>query len=169
MMPLKSLLPEAFAVAAVMLAAIGCGGQGVETVPTEMVEGVVTLDGQPVEGAILTFVPVKKGVGAAATGLSDAAGKYRLTAVEQGMVAQAGAGTLPGEYYVGVLKVLVPDPPAGNGLDGADQSADSFAEQAKDEPLTHLIPEKFNDPPTSGIKKTVKAGMNDIPIELTSK
>ena len=84
MRSLKTLLPDAIAVTAVMIAAIGCGGDEAETVSTEMVEGVVTLDGRPVEGATLTFVPVTEGFGAAATGMSDAEGKYRLTAVGAG-------------------------------------------------------------------------------------
>jgi hypothetical protein len=36
-------------------------------------------------------------------------------------------------------------------------------------PLTHVVPQKYNEPQKSDIKKTVKPGMNDIPIELTSE
>jgi hypothetical protein len=58
--------------AAVVVASTGCGGQ--PTLQTEYVEGVVTLDGQPVEGATVTFVPVAEGQGAPATGMTNAQG-----------------------------------------------------------------------------------------------
>lgn len=97
---------------ALLIAVTGCGPGGSAAIKTDLVEGVVTLDGQAVEGATVTFVPVQEGAGAAATGMTDAAGKYRLTAVGEGQGGAAGAGTLPGEYYVGVLKDEYPGIPA---------------------------------------------------------
>ena len=63
----------------------------------------------------------------------------------------------------------MPDTSPGNGQDGANKSTDSLAEPSKDDSLVHLVPEKFNDPQTSGIQVTVQAGTNDIPINLKSK
>ncbi len=166
MILLKRLLANG-ALAFAMLSSIGCGAGGPSVVSTDMVEGVVTLDGKPLEGATLTFVPVQDGVGAAATGMSDASGKYQLTAVGAGAGAQAGAGTLPGEYYVGVLKVVVPTAPTSAELPSDDSSG--TRPQPKDAELTSVVPPRYKDPQESGIKVTVEQGTNNIPIELTSK
>ncbi|HQU42342.1 MAG: hypothetical protein B7Z73_14555 [Planctomycetia bacterium 21-64-5] len=162
--PFSKLLLVAGILSAIV--SLGCAEKK-KVLATELVEGVVTLDGQPVAGATLTFVPVQDGVGAAATGTSDATGKYTLTAVGAGPGAKPGAGTLPGEYNVGVLKDEVPDVP-GSGEEGyqlpaADQPPSALT-------VTHVVPQQFNDPKTSGIPKvTVKAGKNDIAIVLKSK
>ncbi len=34
--------------------------------------------------------------------------------------------------------------------------------------VTHVVPEKYNSPEKSGIKVTVKAEKNEIPIQLSS-
>ncbi len=157
-------------VCAVALA--GCGAH--PTIDTHPVEGIVTLDGQPLAGATVTFIPTQEGSGASATGITDSSGKYLLTAVGAGLGAEPGAGTLPGEYYVGVVKDAFPDDPASR------QERDVLALQSssgdatkpsrpKAMKVTHIVPLKFNDPRKSGIKKSVQAGSNTIPVELTSK
>jgi hypothetical protein len=158
-MPFVSmLLPAAFLCG---IASIGCGAKGVPTVKTEMVEGIVTLDGKPVPGAMVTFVPVQDSAGAAATGTSDEAGKYHLTAISSGKRGEVAAGTLPGEYFVGVLKDEFPD------LDRL-RSQESGTVSDTDIKVVHVVPQKFNDPRTSGVKVSVQSGKNDIPIELKS-
>ena len=75
--------------AGIMFASAGCGS-GAKGVKTDAVEGLVTLDGQPVPDATVTFVPVQDGVGASAAGRSDAEGKYRLTAMVSVAHAEGG-------------------------------------------------------------------------------
>lgn len=167
MMRLKPLLFSTLLAAGAVCAisSAGCNSGQPPAVKTDMVEGVVTLDGQPVPGATVTFLPVQDGAGASATGMTDASGKYTLTAVGAGIGAQAGAGTLPGEYRVGVLKDEIPD------LAQIEQDPEGKAGgQGKEIKITHVIPQKFNDPRKSEIPNvTVKAGDNDIPIDLKSK
>lgn len=158
MLLVYTLLPAAFLCG---IASVGCGAKGMPTVKTEMVEGVVTLDGKPVPGAMVTFVPVQDSAGAAATGTSDEAGKYHLTAIASGNRGEVAAGTLPGEYFVGVLKDEFPD------LDRL-RSQESGTVSDTDIKVVHVVPQKFNDPRASGLKVTVKPGENDIPIELKS-
>lgn len=139
-----------------------------QIVSTEMVEGIVTLDGTPVPGAVVTFTPAQANAGAPATGMSDAQGKYTITAagLGEGKSAASGAGTLPGEYLVGVVKDESPKIPGSNDPDY------KMPEPGKTPPaptVTHVVPQQFNDPQTSGIKVTVQAGKNDIPIKLTTK
>lgn len=66
------------------------------------VHGVVTLDGEPLSGATVTF-RLQDGAGRSASGLTDDAGKYRLKYLP------GHAGAIPGEYFVSVRKVVVAD------------------------------------------------------------
>jgi hypothetical protein len=174
MSSLRAFFLSAFWISAMAcsLAAAGCGRQpAIDTLP---VEGIVTLDGQPLAGATVTFIPVQEGAGVSATGTTDSSGKYLLTAVGAGLGAEPGAGTSPGEYYIGVVKDAFPDDPE------ARQERDVLALQSssgdatkpsrpKAMKVTHVVPQKFNDPRKSGIKKTVQNKANNIPIELASK
>jgi hypothetical protein len=149
--------------AGMMLASIGCGGKKAG-LKTELVEGVVTLDGEPVADATVTFVPVNPTQGASATGTTDSAGKYRLTAMKPGFNPDPGSGTLPGEYYVGVMKVKLPEQPTST-----EAAMPKEGQRPTSSALTYVVPQKYDNPQKSGIQKTVKEGKNDIPIELTSK
>jgi hypothetical protein len=146
----------------------GCpGGEGV--LDTEYVKGVVTLDGTPVPEATVMFVPVTEGQGTSATGRTDANGVYTLTAVDTGeATAETEAGTLPGEYYVGVIKSVSEAPMSEEEAEakGVKYVAPTPGQEPK---VTHVVPQRYNDPKKSGLKVTVKAGDNDIPIKLTSE
>src|SRR5215475_13197743 len=64
---------------------------------TYRVTGTVTMQGKPVAGAAITFVPTSN-EGEAASAITDSEGKYALT------TWQAGDGARPGEYRVKVSK-----------------------------------------------------------------
>lgn len=156
----------AWMTAGVMCASVvGCGPKA-KTLKTEEVEGLVTLDDKPVPEATVTFIPVQQDVGISATGMTDAEGKYRLTAMASGSSAQAqaGAGTMPGEYYVGVVKVILPEHPTST-----EAAMPKEGQRPADSAMTYVVPQMYENPQKSGIKVTVKAGKNDIPIPLTSK
>jgi hypothetical protein len=87
---------SAFLAAFLVLATVGCGGKD----RLVKVEGVVTLDGQPIAGAIVSFLPDEKG-GRFAVGTTAQDGSYRLTTY------QKDDGALPGDYRVTVT--LIPD------------------------------------------------------------
>jgi hypothetical protein len=76
---------------AAVLAGAGCGG-GVKPVK---VQGVVTLDGNALSGATVTFAPLQQG-GRPAGAVTGADGKFWLTTFH------TGDGALPGEYKVTV-------------------------------------------------------------------
>jgi hypothetical protein len=63
------------------------------------VEGKVTFDGKPLEGAAVIFIPKDGGVGASA--LTDAEGAFRL-------IGTQADGLVPGEYRVTVSKRVFP-------------------------------------------------------------
>jgi hypothetical protein len=73
-----------------VLGGAGCG-------KTVGIKGKVTLDGQPVEGASVQFVPI--GEGQPAFGTTDASGVFTLSTFKQ------GDGALKGEYKVTVSKM----------------------------------------------------------------
>lgn len=156
-----------FALSACVVGLTGCpGGAGVKT---EYVEGVVTLDGTPVPEATVMFVPVTEGQGMSATGRTDASGVYKLTAAATGeATATAEGGTLPGEYYVGVIKSVTET--AMSEEEAHEKGVEYVAPAPGQAPeVTHVVPQKYNDPKESGLKVTVQAGRNDIPLELTSE
>ena len=149
-------------------ALLGCNGQ--PTLQTEYVEGLVTVDGEPVAEATVTFVPVTEGQGASATGMTNAQGIYKLTAAVTGDVAAvAEAGTVPGEYHVGVMKNVVDTPIS---QEEAEQQVIEYVPPppgVRQEPkITFVVPQKYNNPRQSGIRVTVEPGQNNIPLELTS-
>src|SRR5947208_10478634 len=74
----------------VLLSSAGCGNRGLGKV-----EGVVTLDGAPLSGATVSFMPV--GEGRAASGLTDGNGYFQLTTF------RTDDGALPGDYRVIVV------------------------------------------------------------------
>ena len=64
------------------------------------VSGVITLDGQPLAEANVSFVPKTEGVGELAAGTTDSTGTYHL----QTLSGKILRGTFPGEYVVVVRK-----------------------------------------------------------------
>jgi len=89
-----------------VFAMIGCNNPDAKYT---RVEGVVTYNQQPVEGAIVMFLPANHAESAEpAAGSTDANGRYTLTS--SGAV-DGGRGILPGEYSVTVRKSVVPPDP----------------------------------------------------------
>jgi hypothetical protein len=83
-------------IAFLVLAQFGCGGKDQ---PVKL-EGAVTLDGEPVEGAIVSFLP-DEGGGRFAHGMTAKDGSFQLTTYKP------DDGALPGDYRVTVT--LIPD------------------------------------------------------------
>jgi len=73
----------------------GCGGSSGPQ--TYRVEGTVTYEGAPVEGADVAFEPTDS-TGTSAGGRTDSRGKYTL------MASFGGTGTTPGTYTVTITK-----------------------------------------------------------------
>lgn len=114
------------------------------TVP---VTGVVTLDGQPVEGANVMFQSPEQG----SFGLTDAQGRYELQTFEP------GDGAMPGEYRVAISKVKV-------FLPKVEQGEPGYVEPP---PPEHLVPSKYAAPTSSGLTATVTEGKdNEFNFEL---
>lgn len=124
----------------------GCGRQsGVKLVN---VTGTVRLDGEPLPGAQVTFVPLVEG-GSAAYGQTDASGNYRLK------ISRDRFGAMPGTNNVFVELV--------NGVDAESLKAHGLAAP----PKGVKVPDKYTKPGTLTLEVPPKGGTVDI--ELSSK
>jgi hypothetical protein len=131
--------------------------------PTYPVTGTVTLQGKPVAGAVVTFVPTGT-EGAAASAITDSEGKYALTTWE------AGDGARPGEYGVKVSKqeLAAVDPAKMVQNLSIEEEQKIYVESKKPAPpAKRLIPSKFENEETSGLVHKVeqKPTTFDIKIE----
>lgn len=138
-----------------MVALGGCGKSGDPNRPkTVKAGGVVLYNGQPVEGATVTLMPMDSGP-RGAVGTTNAQGRFSLTSFDP------NDGAVPGKYYVGISKVVLESAPAGQSGPGGEQ--DPEAKVAKD-----LLPLKYKVPQQSGLTAEITAsGPNDLKFELT--
>jgi hypothetical protein len=143
---------------------------------TEYVEGIVTLDNKPVEGALVTFIPASGETARVAAGTTDARGRYTLTTAEGG---RPGRGTTEGDYKVTVAK-RTPDtskeratvetsqsnqPPSREEMAAADRARRAAGLPP---PFLYLTPKKYNNPETSGLTATVVRGKNRFNFDMLS-
>lgn len=92
---------------ALVLSFSGCGKPaGIKLPPTTPFRGTVTLDGKPLEGAGLTFMPISE-KSFLAVGKTDASGKYELQTVASSSAPVKGA--IPGDYKVKISLMQTPD------------------------------------------------------------
>jgi hypothetical protein len=135
-LPLRTL----WLIAAAVFVA-GCGPKGPDV---QFVEGVVTLDGKPLDGATVTFAAVDK-TGIPAAGKTDADGRFRLNATQG---KKYGKGTVVGDYVVTVQKLFWPE------------------KAVEPDHITPLVYENSKDSP---LRATIVKGRNTFEFALTSK
>ena len=162
------LVRSFFAPLCVVTLFLGCGGPS--NPKTYKVTGVVTLDGQAVEAANVSFVPreAKSGLSAAA-GTTDASGKYELTSFV------ANDGVMEGDFDIKVAKYVSKDgkvqeapeadakqPDGSQGMEGYSINPNTPVQVFK-----NVLPPKYENENTSELKFTVKSpgGTFDIPLK----
>ena len=135
----------------------GCGPDN--PYGTVVVTGTVTVDGEPMEGVTISFVP--SGDGMSAFGLTDANGSYRLTTAG----APFGTGAMPGTYSVTFTK-LEPVPVTSM----ADIQSMAGGQLRMSQPV-HLIPQRYSTPETAGFDpvEVVTRGRNHFEFNLESR
>ena len=126
-----------------------CGGGASDAPDLAAVSGTVTLDGQPLADANVTFISEN---GPVSTAKTDAQGNYSL-----GTKGQNDGATV-GNHKITVTKVSqIPESNDPTGLQAAEDAG-------------QVIPAKYADMNSSGLTATVEAGQdNVVPIELKSK
>ena len=95
-MEIRWILNPVWVSLAISLPFLGCGSAEYGSV-----EGQITLDGKPLEGAFVQFFPEAPGTGTVAYGKTDAQGRYQMT------ISDAHEGILPGTYRVEITTAEV--------------------------------------------------------------
>ena len=137
--------------AVLLMAVLGCGKA--PDAGTVAVNGIVTLDGKPVDKASVAFIGNE---GARlATAQTDNVGKFTIRAsTGKNIVTVAKAGAAP------------PAPPSNN----EPQLMPTAGEyQAMIEKVKNDFPAKYGDPKTSGLSFDIKEKMPDLEVALSSK
>lgn len=150
-----------------LLAGIGVGLGCRSKYQPVRVSGVVTLNGQPVEGATVSFYAVGGGKeGRPATGHTDSTGTYHLNTMGN------NDGALPGEYKIVVAKwvpglpnLKVPQFP--NTPEGRSQREEFLYRAYGTNPREkNILPAKYADMHSTPLKGTITRSTT-IPLELT--
>ncbi len=141
---------------------IGCNSEPANP-PTFPVSGTVTRGGKPLDNASVVLIPNDFNTGTSAMANTDANGKFELTTY----VAKDGAR--PGEYKVKVSQydkpVVIPEELVVNMTYEEEQAA--YKGEGAPVPMPkNLLPKKYENPNTSGIKHTVPEGPSTLNIEI---
>ena len=126
-------------------------------------EGIVTLDGNPISGVNVILNP-RNPEGVAAGGMTDARGRFTVTTHPNPI----GSGAMAGVYDVTFSKVEVDVQDVSMML--APQPATTRQTQAPPQ-RTYIVPQRYGRPRTSGLEPiTVEAGGNNrFTFVLTSE
>ena len=142
-----------------MLCLSGCSGSnsGIGAVT-----GTVTIDGEPVEYAAVSFMPVE---GRASIGRTDANGVYNLAYVKN----QKGA--VIGQHKVTITTKVVAETNYGQATynEGGAIKQDKKAKQsAQKTGRKEMLPKKYCDRNSTELTASVEKGNNTIDFDLTT-
>jgi hypothetical protein len=134
---MKTREPRIWRLLLALVAVAGCDSSA-EGPQTHAVTGEVTLDGEPVAGAAVAFLPDDSTPDAAAAqAVTDDRGRFEVVTIfDQGRTTRAGM--TPGTYGVQITRLQPPPPTAG--LSQAPRN---------------MLPKKYASPATSGLSATV--------------
>jgi hypothetical protein len=138
----------------VLVLAAGCS-------KTAAVKGRVTLDGQPVAGATVLFVPEPEVRGRPASAITDSDGNFCLTTY------RAEDGAVPGAYRIVVSKTKGFPEPAPTHT-GKKRALDRLARSAAHKEEKPLFPALYSDPAKTPLRCTVPPP-DQVSVELSSK
>lgn len=148
--------------AAIAVSVVGCGKAPKGGPETVKVSGAVTLDGEPVAGAHVTFSP--KTAGPPAFGMTDEQGRFSLQTFEP------GDGAIAGKYLVTVTKTT-----SQGGMEFEDQAAKEeylrkHGGEGAQVKVVNQIPDRYSDRKKSGLTAEISMGTkNHVDLELKSK
>jgi hypothetical protein len=148
--------PLGRSLAPLLLFALGCGGGAGEY--NTAVEGVVTLDGQPLGNVLVSFVP--KGQGQVqppvSTARTDEQGRFKLRCKRNGSADEPGA-------VLGTHSVLVTEQAADRKKRGEDPDSKAAAVPGR------KVPAHYGVPGQTPLTVEVTADKHDYALSLTSR
>lgn len=129
--------------AAIAVGVAGCGNASKEGPETVKVTGTVTLDGEPLAGAYVTFS--LKTAGPPAFGETDDQGRFSLQTFEP------GDGAIAGKYPITVTKMA-----SQGAMEFEDEAAKEEylrcrGEKASELKFVNAVPDKYSNRKTSGV------------------
>ena len=134
---------------------LGCGGGDSDLPGLVPVSGVVTLDGKPVGGVDVTFIPVGSTAGGISYGHTDPNGAYELTSND------GRKGAVVGDFKVVCSKRVMPD--------GSDYVAEPGGLSPLEADTKELLPRKYSEEGATILKATVPAGGGTVDLEVTRR
>jgi hypothetical protein len=152
----------------------GCA-QRINRPDVEYVEGIVRLDGKPLEAATVGLAPVSGGL--PAYGNTDSNGIFKLTSSRGGV---PGLGAVAGHYKATIRKAnaessaVESDTANSNGnvkpsIEDYERWVKENKQEVRKTPrITSLVPERYTNPETSGLSATIGPGRNRLEFNLTS-
>jgi len=135
-----------------VLLAAGCSSKGPNLPPQYPVSGTINMDGKPLTGAGIMFLPRGETRGTGAFGMSDGAGNYSLK------TDHGGAGAPEGEYAVTISKVV--------NRDGTPYVPKPDVAEAGER---ETLPGTYSNSMNTVLTATVPKGGKTINFELKSK
>lgn len=147
-------LLHCFLLASLAGLAAGCGRSG--SLEVHSVKGVVKYNGKPmVGGGSILFLPTEGGSGKEASGIIAEDGTFQLSTYGSNDGAPAG------EYKVVIRQTTVKEPDGGS-----DNGKKPVAEAGQTVPKADQIPLIYADARQTPLRQTVKAGGQEITIDL---
>jgi len=128
--------------AVTLLSAAGCGPKDARLA----IKGAVTLDGEPVASAVVSFFPMTPSAGATVAGAAVSQGRYELP---------VSKGLPPGDYRV---EIRIPRPTGRMAVDPATGESTPEVREA--------APARYNE--QSELRITVAPAMGDLDFRLES-
>lgn len=128
------------------LSILGCGDAGSDQPELGLVKGVVSIDGEPLDGASITFYPDS---GRQATATTDADGNYELIYIRTTKGCKLGHNKV-------VISTLT------EAEDAAEEGDDAKIEVKR---VAEKIPRKYNS--RTKLEADVKPGDNTFDFKLT--
>lgn len=143
---------------------LGCGGSS----KTYRVEGIVTLDGKPLEGVTVKFLPDEGSSGQTAVGTTGSDGSFRL------QTNAPGDGAMAGTYRVVVIKeetVAVSGGPPGAA--SIEDKRKFYMSQVKTPAVAGKakkgqLPPVYGDPSNNALEKVKVPTNGPVRLELKS-
>ncbi|MHB8898523.1 MAG: carboxypeptidase-like regulatory domain-containing protein [Thermoguttaceae bacterium] len=147
----------------VVMGLVGCT-QEMRREGPEMVKvsGVVTLDGEPLEGAHIRFSP--EVTGPAAFAVTDQRGRYELRTFDP------GDGAIPGKYGISVTKEVTEGGKEFESQTEMEAYLEQHGKNASQRTTRSVVPEKYSSKSSSGLTAEINlAKDNRFNLDLTSK
>lgn len=166
--PLKMQLSKVATLLGVICLIAGCGGGAADRPKTVPVSGTVVYNGQPLEGATVSFWC--EGAPRAATGLTDKDGKFKLS------MFAFNDGAIPGVNKITVSKAEASGQAAGPSPEEMLRNPSALAQASQQRmqdkggaAAKPLVPAKYGSQTSTPLKETVNenGSGNEFVIQLT--